>query len=159
MSSEPARPFLRHTIATLAYRAGKALRGAPPSFASFRIDGTGRTPGEILAHMGDLLDWSLWLAQGEHRWHDSTPLPWDQEVQRFFEALKKFDDYLASDLPLGFPPQQLFQGPVADALTHVGQLMMMRRLSGSPQKGENYFKADILVGRVGPEQSHPRMEF
>ena len=151
--------MLRHTIATLSYRGGKAVRGAPSSFASFRIDGECRTPVEILAHMGDLLDWSLWLAKGEHRWHDSTPLPWDQEVHRFFGALENFDDYLGSNLPLESSPEKLFQGPIADALTHIGQLTMLRRLSGSPVKGENYFKADIVGGRVGPEQSPPRVEF
>ena len=135
------------------------MHKAPESFASFRLDDKSRTPAGILAHIGDLLDWALWLARGEHRWHDSTPLPWEQEVKRFFGALEKFDDYLASDLPLGSPPGKLFQGPIADALTHVGQLMMLRRLSGSPVKGENYFKADIVEGRVGPEQSQQRVEF
>ena len=159
MNSDSPRQLLRHTIATLAYRGGKAVRNAPPAFASFRADEKSRTPVQILAHIGDLLDWALWLAKGEHRWHDSTPLPWDQEVNRFFEALEKFDDYLASDLPLGSLPEKLFQGPIADALTHVGQLMMLRRLSGSPVRGENYFKADIVEGRVGRVQSQQRVEF
>ncbi len=159
MDADSRRQFLRHTIATLAYRGGKALRDVPPSFASFHVDGKSRTPVQILAHIGDLLDWALSLAEGEHRWHDSTPRPWDQEVRRFFDVLEKFDDYLDSDLPLGSPAEKLFQGPIADALTHVGQLAMLRRLSGSPMKGENYFKADIVEGRVGPEQSSPKFEF
>ncbi|MDL1879260.1 hypothetical protein FBQ85_29465, partial [Cytophagia bacterium CHB2] len=100
MTIDPKRELLRHTVATLAYRAGKTLRDIPENFASFRIDETTRTPAQILAHLGDLLDWALSLAEGEQRWNDSTPLPWEQEVARFFEALKKFDDYLASDAPL-----------------------------------------------------------
>jgi hypothetical protein len=151
--------MLRHTLATIAYRGGKALRSAPPSFPSFRVGDKSRTPAEILAHIGDLLDWALWLAKGEHTWHSSTPLPWDQEVKRFFGALEKFDDYLASDLPLGSPPEKLFQGPIADALTHVGQITMLRRLARSPMRGENYFKAEIVEGRVGEEQSPAAVEF
>ena len=159
MSIDPKRQILRHMVATLAYRGGKVVRNTPPSFDSFRVGKTSRTPAQILAHIGDLLDWALWLAKGEHVWHDSTPLPWDQEVRRFFEALKKLDDYLASDLPMGSPPEKLFQGPIADAFSHVGQIAMLRRLAGSPVRGENYFKADIIGGRVGPEQSPSVFEF
>ncbi|MCI0618231.1 hypothetical protein L0244_35080, partial [bacterium] len=137
----------------------KAVSNAPQMFATFRIGENTRTPEKILAHIGDLLDWALSLAQGKHVWHDSTPLPWDQEVERFFLALKRFDDYLASEAPLGFPAEKLFQGPIADALTHVGQIAMLRRLAGAPVRGENYFKAEIVVGRVGSEQSATRVEF
>jgi hypothetical protein len=157
-SIDPKRELLRHTVATLAYRGGKTLRDAPEGFASFSIGETTRTPAQILAHIGDLLDWALSLAEGEQRWNDSTPLPWQQEVERFFEALKKFD-YLASNAALGRSCEKIFQGPIADALTHVGQLAMLRRLAGSPVRGENYHKAEIEVGRVGPEQSNQRMEF
>ncbi len=153
------RELLRHTVATLAYRGGKTVRNAPAEFGDYSIGETSRTPVQILAHIGDLLDWALSMAKGVHVWHDSRPLPWDQEVARFFAALRRFDDYLASDLPLGNREEQLFQGPVADALTHVGQLAMLRRAAGSPVRGENYFKADIVAGRVGPEQSTKRVEF
>ncbi len=156
---DPARQFLRHSVATVAYRGGKALRGAPDHFASFHIGDKTRTPAQILAHMGDLFDWALSIAQGKQTWHDSTPLPWHAEVERFFAALKEFDDYLASGEPLHGSAEALFQGTVADALNHIGQLAMLRRLAGSPIKGENYFKADIAAGRVGPDQSAPRREF
>lgn len=159
MNSDSQREFLRHSVATIAYRGGKVIHNAPESFGSFRVGDVSRTPVQVLAHIGDLFDWALWLAKGEHNWHGSAPLPWDQEVERFFMTLEKFDDYLASDLPLGSPAERLFQGPIADALTHVGQIAMMRRLAGSPVKGENYFKADIVQGRVGPEQSQKRIEF
>jgi hypothetical protein len=153
------RDLLRHTVATLAYRGGKTLRAMPPAAATFRCAASTRTPLEILAHVGDLLDWALSLAQGAHRWHDSAPEAWDREVARFFDGLDALDAYLASDRPLGFPPERLFQGPVADALTHVGQIAMLRRLAGAPVRGENYFLADIAAGRVGPSQSPPRKEF
>jgi hypothetical protein len=155
----PARQLLRHTLATLAYRAGKDFRGAPATFSDFRVGETSRTPAQIVAHLGDLFDWALSLAKGKHQWRESPPLDWDSAVTRFFVSLGAFDDYLASRKPLGFPAEKLFQGPVADALTHVGQISMLRRLAGSPVKGENYFRAEILVGRVGPEQAPPAFEF
>jgi hypothetical protein len=158
-SPDTGRQLLRHSVATVAYRGGKALRGAPDHFASFHIGDKTRTPAQILAHMGDLFDWALSIAQGQQTWHDSTPLPWNAEIERFFVAVKKFDDYLASDEPLQGPAAGLLQAPLADALTHIGQIAMLRRLAGSPVKGENYFKADITVGRVGLEQPTPRREF
>lgn len=153
------RDFLRHTVATVAYRGGKAVRGAPASFASYSPDGSDRTPAKILAHIGDLYDWALSQAKGAEVWRDSTPLEWEAEVARFFAALRRFDDYLASDAPLAAPIEKIFQGAIADSLTHVGQLAMLRRLAGARIKGENYAKADIAAGRVGPEQTAPRREF
>ena len=151
--------LLRHTVATLAYRGGKAVRGAPASFAGFRAVEGSRTPGEILAHVNDLFDWAVQLADGEHVWKDSTPLPWEKEVARFYEGLSRFDARLASAEPLGCPEEKLFQGPIADALTHVGQIAMLRRIAGSPVKGESYFKAEISAGRLGADQASPRVEF
>jgi hypothetical protein len=158
-SPDPARQLLRHTLATVAYRGGKALRGAPDHFGTFHIGDKTRTPAQILAHMADLFDWALSIAQGKQTWQDSRPLAWEAEVARFFATLKKFDDYLASSQPLHGSAEGLFQGPVADALNHIGQIAMLRRLAGSPILGENYFKADIAAGRVGPEQPAPRREF
>ena len=106
-----------------------------------------------------MFDWGLRLAQGTQEWHDSAPLPWEREVERFFATIARFDDYLASDAPLGSHADKLFQGPVADALTHVGQIRMLRRLAACPIRGENYFKAEIIAGRVGAEQVPPRREF
>ena len=153
------REMLRHTAATLAYRGGKVLRDAPAGFAGYRASETSRTPGEILAHLGDLLDWALSMAEGKQAWRDSKSLTWEQGTDRFFGALRAFDDYLASNEPLGVSEERLFQGPVADALTHVGQIAMLRRMAGGAIRGENYFKAEIEVGRVGSEQAAPRMEF
>ena len=149
--------LLRHTVATLAYRAGKALRGAPPEFAGFA--GAGRTPAEILAHMGDLLDWAVAMADGRHTWHNSAPLAWDREVERFFTALETFDRRLASGEPLAIGEEKMFQGPIADALSHTGQMAMLRRLADCPIRGENYLRAEIEVGRVGAEQAPPVQEF
>jgi hypothetical protein len=153
------RALLRHTVATVAYRGGKAVRGAPASFASFSGDGSDRTAARILAHIGDLYDWALTQAQGAEAWRDSTPLEWEREVDRFFAALQRFDAYLASDAPLAAPPEKLFQGAIADSLTHIGQLAILRRLGGAKMKSENYSKADIVAGRVGNDQTAPKREF
>jgi hypothetical protein len=144
------RELLRHTLAALAYRAARSLEDAPVSFANF--DGCGRQPIQILAHMGDLFDWALSAVEGNERWHNSTPLPWPEEKTRFFSTLQAFDAYLGSDAPLHASAEALFQGPIADALTHTGQLAMMRRLSGSKIHGENYFVAHIAVGQVNVDQ-------
>ncbi len=156
---DPSRQLLRHTLATLAYRGGKAVRGAPATFADFRASASTRTPGQILAHIGDLLDWALCLAQGQQQWHDSPPLPWEKEVERFFAGLEKLENYLASGAELQATAEKLFQAPIADALTHVGQIAMLRRLAGAPVRGENYFVAEITAGRVGREQAAPQQEF
>ncbi len=153
------REMLRHTVATLAYRGGKAVRGAPDGFAGFKAAPTTRTPGEILAHIGDLLDWALALAQGRSEWNPKPARAWEEDVQRFHDGLAAFDTFLASSAPLASPAEGLFQGPVADAINHVGQINMLRRMAGSPVKGENYFKAEIQTGRVGSEQKPPRREF
>lgn len=152
------RQFLRHTLATLAYRGGKTLRDAPESFAGFRVQEGSRTPLEILAHIGDLFDWALHLFHGKHVWHDTDLGTWESQVERFFEGLRRFDEALASPEPFGFSAEKLFQGPIADAFTHVGRIAMLRRLAGAPVRGENYFKADIAAGRVGREQGAARVE-
>ena len=163
MSTAPTtasgRELLRHTLATLAYRGVKAVRDAPPGFAGFRSSETSRTPAEILAHIGDLMGWALSILKGAQAWKDSRPRTWEEEVGRFHESIGALDAFLASDQPASVSLQKLFQGPIADALTHVGQLTMLRRLAGSPVRGENYYVADIATGRVGPDQPAPRKEF
>ena len=138
-------------VATVAYRGGLACVDAPESFASFRATSTTRSPGEILAHIGDLLEGSLHLVKGEMVYLTSTPLPWKEEVKRFFTAVKAFDVYLASDAPLACPVEKLVQGPIGDALTHVGQIVMLRRMSGNPIRSAAYFTAEIVAGEVNEE--------
>lgn len=153
------RELLRHAVATVGYRGGKAVRGAPADFAAFGAEHSPRPPAKILAHIGDLFDWALTQAMGAEAWHDSPPLPWDREVERFFDTLARFDACLAADAPLAVTPEQLFQGPIADALTHIGQLAMLRRMAGAPIRGENYARAAIVAGRVGDDQQAPGREF
>ena len=145
------RELLRHVVATVAYRGGIAVSDAPKEFAGFRIHETARTPGELLSHIGDLLEGSLYLVKGEFVYLASSPLPWDEEVSRFFSTEKALDSYLASDAPLACPVEKLIQGPIGDALTHIGQIVMLRRLAGKPVRVESYFTAEIVAGGVTEE--------
>src|SRR6266567_2027025 len=154
---EEKREFLRHAVATLAYRANRALEDAPDDFALF--SGGGRAPVQILAHIGDLFDWALSIVQGQQSWHNSKPLAWPDEVQRFFSALQAFDAHLASSEPLHAEVEPLFQGPIADALTHVGQIAMLRRMAGCPTRGENFYVAAIVKGQTGADQPAPIKTF
>lgn len=159
MNENEKLEMLRHTVATVAYRGGKAIRDTAEGFADFKAFETTRTPLEILAHIGDLFDWALSMAKGQTVWNDATPLAWENESKRFFAAVKTFDDHLASGAEIHQSFEKLFQGPVADALTHIGQINLLRRMFSSPVRGENYFKAEIEIGRVGAEQSSKRVEF
>jgi len=157
LSADPKREALRHLVATVAYRGGIAVLDAPEGFATFRAGDGVRVPAEILAHLGDLLAGSLYLLRGELVYLTSSPLPWVEEVSRFFSAARQLDCYLASGAPLACPVEKLIQGPVGDALTHVGQLVMLRRLAGSPVRAESYFTAEITPGGVS-EQSLRKAE-
>ena len=159
MSSDPKREMLRHTLATLAYRAAKVLREMPPECAGFCPGEGCRTPLEILTHINDLLDWALSIAEGHQQWNDSAPSAWDSETDRFFRGLKRFDDCLASEQPLHASVEKLFQGPVADALTHVGQIAILRRMARGPIRAENYYVAGIKAGSVSADQPPPKREF
>jgi hypothetical protein len=153
------RELLRHTLATLAYRGGKALRGSPPGFESFRAAPGSRSAGEILAHVGDLFDWAVSIVEGRQAWQNSEPGDWPAEVARFFGGLGRLDALLGRSEALAVSEELLFQGPVADAFTHIGQIAMLRRLAGGAVRGENYFRAEIVAGRVGAEQAPPKREF
>jgi hypothetical protein len=151
MQSDLKRELFRHLVAALAFRTEIAILGAPVDFAAFKINETSRTPGEILAHMGDLLEGSLVLMKGEMVYLNSAPLLWKEEVARFFSAVKELDSFLASDIPLKQSIEKITQGPIADALTHVGQIVMLRRAAGAPVQVESYFTAEIIPGKLNPK--------
>lgn len=151
--------LVRHILATIAYRAAKPLRDVPEGFAGFRAAERARTPVEIVSHMGDLVEWSLTAVQGRSVWRATEPLPWDAAVARFFAALAALDAYLASGAEVHATFPRLLQGPLADALTHVGQLSLLRGLAGAPVRGENYVRAAVEIGRVTADQAPPVLEF
>jgi hypothetical protein len=150
---------IRHTLATLAYRLGKVLRDTPAEFRDFQGAASTRTPGQILAHIGDLLEWALAKIEGRKEWRDSPPLPWEQEITRFFAALEALDQRIAAQGLGPVSAEKLFQGPIADALAHTGQIALLRRMAGIPVRPENYLAAEMAAGRVGPEQAPARLEF
>src|SRR5262245_47765453 len=140
---------LRHLLATLAYRAAKAVRGVPPEFASVSVSPTTRRPVLIVAHMADLMSWALSLAEGRSEWKASGSEDWQTEVQRFFAGLEALDRHLAASAPSPESIQKLIQGPLADALTHVGQIALLRGMTGAAVRPESYAGADVVAGRVG----------
>lgn len=146
MNSEPKRELLRHMIATVAFRCGIAVDNAPMGFEDFRVDRSTRTPAEILAHIGDLIEGTRYLLQGKFVSLSSDPHPWDEEVARFYTAVRELDEFLSSETPLAHPVEKFVQGPIGDALTHVGQLVMLRRIFGAPIKQEPYFTIEIVPG-------------
>lgn len=166
-TSEPAardRAILRHILATLAYRGGKAIRDAPAGFADFRPTGAFNTPLALLVHIGDLIRWAhRWLETGDQKTYQvSEPLHWDTEITRFHGALEDLDRLVLaapSDEPLRAPLETLIQSALADALTHIGQLLLLRRMAGDPVPGEPYRQAQIVAGRLGPAQVAPAREF
>jgi hypothetical protein len=151
--------LLRHTLATLAYRAEKVLREAPPGYADLRLNERSRSPAELAAHLGDLMEWAESLVAGRWDWKAAGAGSFEGDVARFFAAIERLDDALARGRAPGHPPQVIFQGPIADALTHVGQLALLRGLAGVPVRPESYARARIEPGRVGREQSTERREF
>jgi len=160
MTPDTTRALLRHLVATLAYRASKVLRDVPPEFAEFSSGRNTRPPVQMLAHLGDLMTWAGHLAQGEYLWSAEGSRDWNTELRRFFERLGALDKVLASDLPLeSRTAELLIQGPLADALTHVGQIALLRGAAGVPIRPESYARAEIVAGRVGLEQPAPGREF
>jgi hypothetical protein len=151
--------MLRHAVATVAYRLRKAVDGASPAFEGFRAGSSSRSAGEILSHVGDLFDWAISIVKEQQAWPAPAARSWEADIDRCFRLLGELDALLASDRPVEVPLERLLQGPVADALTHVGQIAMLRRLAGEPIRGENYFVAEIELARVGLDQAPPRREF
>jgi len=139
------RELLRHLLASLAFRSAQALRDAPAEFGAFRPCDTSMSSAEILAHMGNTMEWCCCLVQGQERPPSQPPADWAREVERFYTMLQQLDDYLATDQPLSIPIEKLVKGPIADALTHTGQLAMLRRICGAPMPTTNYFKPDMPI--------------
>ena len=156
---DAARATVRHLVATLAYRAAKVLRDVPPEFATRSFGAATRRPVVIVAHMADLMAWGVRFAHGEPVWKAEGGDDWNTEVDRFFDRLAALDRELADGAPFGGSFDTLIQGPLTDALTHVGQLAMLRGMAGLPVRPEAYPRAAITIGRVGRDQPAPGREF
>jgi len=153
------RTLLRQMLATLAYRANKAVTGAPPGFGDVSAGGGTRPALMIISHMADLMEWGASVARGQSVWRDATPSSWEGEVDRFFTGLPALDEQVAASEISKSAGDKLVQGPIADAFTHLGQIGILRRIAGSPVRGESYARAAITEGRVGRDQAAPNWEF
>ena len=148
------RTLLRHFLAALAYRTQKALNQAPPDFGSFRAADGVRTPVELVRHMTSVLGYARTCFDGSE--YRPDPLPsLDEEVRRFHEMLYALSHHLEEDTISDTSPERLLQGPFSDAMTHAGQLALLRRLANSPVPPESFIAADIDPGSLGPEQPEP----
>ena len=155
MAVDDKRALLRHFLAALAYRTQKALRRAPTSFASFRATPGVRTPQELLLHMNNVLGYArTFFIGGEYR---AEPLPdLDSEIRRFHSLLEDLGHHLDQATPFRYTtPERMLQGPFSDVMTHAGQLIMLRRLAGSPVPPENFIVADIDANNLTQEQAEP----
>jgi hypothetical protein len=149
------RALLRHFLAALAYRTQKALRGAPDDFAAFDAGGACRTPAQLVRHMTSVLGYARTFFVGGRYWPDPEP-DFASEVRRFHAMVEDVAGHLdRGDALTGTTPAQLLQGPFADAMTHAGQLALLRRLAGSPVPPENFIVARIDPGNLGPDQPAP----
>jgi hypothetical protein len=150
------RKLLRHFLAALAYRTQKALRGASPQFGSFRAAAGVRTPAELVRHMTSVLGYARTYFIGGRYWPE--PLPsLDAEVARFHEMVRDVAAHVEKGPSPGLDisAERLLQGPFSDAMTHAGQLALLRRLAGNPVAPENFIVADVHADRLGPDQPEP----
>jgi hypothetical protein len=146
--------LLRQFLASIAYHATKAIKGAPDNYPGLQLGEGVRTPREILSHISGVLTY----AHSFYEHYETTWLtlePWGAEVERFYAVLSRLDRSVRDSEPRGVTEEQLLQGPLSDSMAHVGQLLMLRRLAGSPVPSENFIYADIRKGAVGPDQPDP----
>ena len=148
--------LLRHFLAALAYRTQKALRDAPADFGSFRAAAGVRTPSELLCHMTGVLGYARTFFVGGTYHPDYLP-SLQEEIGRFHDMLHHLAGHIeaGAELREGMTVERLLQGPLSDAMTHAGQLAMLRRLAGAPVPPENFIVADIEGARLGPDQADP----
>ena len=149
------RQMLRHFLAALAYRTQKALRDAPEGFADFRVDEFVRTPHELLLHMTGVVKYAVTLFEGGDSWPNKAPT-FREEILRFHETLESLGRHLDTGIKLKETTlERLLQGPLSDAMTHAGQIALLRRLYGSPVPGEGFMLADINPNNLSANQPDP----
>jgi hypothetical protein len=150
-----SRRLLRHFLGALAYRTQKALRGAPAGFGEFRAGVNVRTPHELVWHMTGVVGYARTMLHGG----DFAPprlATFEEEVVRFHATLEALrDDFTNPLLAARISDEQFLQGPLSDAMTHAGQLAMLRRLAGEPVPSENFIFANVSADNVGPDQPEP----
>ena len=152
---DPRRVLLQHFLAALAYRTQKALREAPPAFADFRAGANVRTPHELVWQMTRVVGYARTMLRGGEFKPPAMPT-FEREVERFHATLAALHADLVDDgLQATITDEQFLQGPLADVMTHAGQLAMLRRLAGAPIPSENFIHANIFTDNVSQQQPPP----
>ena len=157
--AEGKNELIRHLLATLVYRTTKIIHDAPENYPNTSIGNNVRTPEKILGHINSLIQLTnrFWspdkpVSMANLR-KQSSKKGWEREVELFYQLSAQFDETLSTyTTPRKYSPEKILQGPLMDAFTHVGQLALLRRMAGSPIKGESYWMADVKTGQVGPDQ-------
>ena len=153
-----ARDTLRHFLAALAYRLQKSIRGAPEDYWYFEAGQGVRTPGRIVRHINGVLSYAVAIIESgnlDQRTH-LEDLSWQDELERFHQTLKVLDQHLLNQPNLSDDLlRRLLQGPLSDAMTHIGQLATLRRMAGFPVRAENFMKANVQTGHLGADQPEP----
>jgi hypothetical protein len=155
-SMNDKRSLLKHFLAALAYRTQKALRGAPTGFGNFKAGHDVRTPSELVRHMTSVLGYArTYFIGGQYRPDELPTLA--EEIERFHKMLQKLGRHLeAGDEFLSdITEERMLQGPFADAMTHAGQLAMLRRMYGDPIPPENFIVANVSAENLTPDQPDP----
>ena len=153
--SRESRRLLQHFLAAVAYRTQKALRGAPDAFADFRAGINVRTPHEIVWHMTGVIGYARTMFHGG-RFTPARAETFPREIERLhatFEGLR--EDFGNPGLSASITDEQFLQGPLSDAMTHAGQLALLRRLAGSPVASEDFIFAKIDASNVTADQADP----
>jgi hypothetical protein len=150
-----SRKLLQHFLAAIAYRTQKALRDAPLGYAEFRPSPTSRTPYELLWHMTGLIGYARTMLHGGE-FAPPRLATLEAEVERFHATLELLSrDFADGSLEARISDEQFLQGPLADTMTHVGQLAYLRRLYGDPVPSENFIFASIDAVNLTREQALP----
>ena len=148
------RELLHHFLAAIAYRLQKALRGAPDTFPEFRVAPMVRTPHELVCHITSVLGYARTYFIGGT--FSLTPSDWESDIQALHAMLADFGRHLSDGTPFrNTDEKHMLQGPLADAMTHVGQIAMLRRLAGSPVHPENFIVANISATNLTSDQPEP----
>jgi hypothetical protein len=147
--------LLRHLLAAIAYRTAKALRDAPAGFEAFHAGRDARTPRELVRHMSGVINFAIGTMSEPRGVLIDCPT-YLAEVERFFALLREMADRLLDKVGMAdSDAERLLQGPLSDAMSHAGQLALLRRLSGSPIAPENFHEAAIDPSRLGMDQAAP----
>lgn len=146
--------MLRHFLASIAYRATKAIKNAPDNYPTFNLGKGVKTPLRILHHITGVLTYAHSFFEHYETTHFEVK-SWSAEINELYKILSKLDVSIQEKNPNKVTEEQLLQGPFSDAMTHVGQLSMLRRMVDSPIPSENFIFADIRKGEVGPDQPDP----